>query len=178
MRRSLALAVLVLLTVEAMLLQRTGSDLRVMQQMRIQAASEALLPTSIGPFAGYDTEGLPLTLVTKDTRWLVPVVLHSAQLPSDLDYAHRLKEAVASREITIIGVCDEGRCGDGLPPDRLAPGFPVVAWGSYVPLMEMAHYDNLNQVMLLNERWSLKKTLHRPKSAEELAAEIQKAVGK
>ena len=178
MRTSLALAVLMLSIIEALLLPRTVKDLRVMRQMRAQAASEALLPTSIGPFAGYDTEGLPLTLITKDTKLIVPVVLHSAQLPSDLAYVSRLKEAVGSREIAIIAVCDSGRCDDGLPSGHPAVGFSIMAYGSYVALMEMAHYDQLNQIMLLNERWSLKQTLHRPPSAEELAAEIQKAVGK
>jgi hypothetical protein len=177
MRIYLFFAVLGLLTVEALLLPRTVKDFRMMRQIRAQAASEALLPTSLSPFAGYDAEGRPLTLITKDTRWIVPVVVHSAEMASDLDYLNRLRKAVASHEIAIIGVCDSSRC-DGLPSPQAAPVSPILAFGSYVPLMEIAHYDERNQVMLLNERWFVKQLLSKPPSAEELAAEIQKVSGK
>jgi hypothetical protein len=63
MRVYLFLAVLGLMIVEALLLPRTVKDFGMMRQMRAQAASEALLPTSLTPFAGYDVEGRPLTLV-------------------------------------------------------------------------------------------------------------------
>lgn len=178
MRTPLLPAVLALLIIEALLVPRTVSNFRAMRQSRLQAASEAMLPTSIGPFAGYDAEGLPLTLLSKDTKWIVPIVLHSAQLPSDLDYVNSLKDAIAGREITILGICDQGPCGDARPPGHAAPGFPVVAYGSYVPLMEIAHYDDLGQVMLLNEHWALKRTLHRQASAKDLASEIQKVLEK
>jgi hypothetical protein len=178
MRVYLFLAVLGLMIVEALLLPRTVKDFRMMRQMRAQAASEALLPTSLTPFAGYDVEGRPLTLVAKDTKWIVPVVLHSAQMASDLDYLNQLVKSVASHKVAIIGVCDRSRCGDALPPGQAPPGVPILAYGSYVPLMEIGHYDERNQVMLLDDHWAVKQLMSKPVSAEELAAQIQKVSGK
>lgn len=39
-----------------------------------------------------------MTLVAKDTKWIVPVVLHSAQMASDLDYLNQLVKPVASQK--------------------------------------------------------------------------------
>ena len=175
MRIYLFLAVLGLMIVEALLLPRTIKDFEMMRQMRVQAASEDVLPTSLSPFAGYDAEGRPVMLVTKETRWIVPVVLHSTRMGPDFDYLNRLKKAVAGHQIAIVGVCDSIRCGDGSLSGQTPPAdLPILAYGSYVPLMEIAHYDERSQVMLLNDHWSVKQVLPRAPSAEELAAEIQK----
>src|SRR5215471_3280734 len=132
MRIILFFAVLGLLIAEAFLLPRTIRDLKTMRKMRAEAASEAGLPLSLSPFAGFDTKGRPLTLVTDDTRWIVPVMIHSERLVSDLDYLSRLRKAAPNKALTLVGVCDHSQCGDGLPPGW-SSSFPLLAYGSYAP---------------------------------------------
>jgi hypothetical protein len=178
MRISLFFAVLGLMIVEAFLLPRTVRDFKIMRKMRAETASEAGLPLSLSPFAGYDAAGRPLTLVTDNTKWIVPIVIHSSQMSSDLDYLGRLRKAVPSRAIALVGVCDRGQCGDFLRPGQAAHDFPILAYGSYAPLTDIARFDNRNEVLLMNAYWGVKQSLRRSSSAEELAARIQEAIEK
>lgn len=172
MRIYLLVAVLGLMIVEALLLPRTVRDFRTMQKMRAETASRVGLPVALGPFAGYDADGRPLTLVTDDTRWIVPIVIHSSRMSSDLDYLGRLRKALPNRAITLFGVCDQGRCG------KAVPGLPVLAYGSYAPLRDIVRLDGENQVLLLNQYWGLTKALRRDLSSQELAAKILEVTGR
>ena len=173
MRIYLLFAVLGLMVAEAFLLPRAARDFRTMQKARAETRSKATegLPLVLGPFAGYDAEGRPLTLVTEDTRWIVPIVIHLNRVSADLDYFGQLRKALPNRAITLFGVCDQGGCG------QVAPDFPVLAYGSYAPLRDIARLDNQNQVLLLNRDWSVRKALQRAGSPSELAARIQEATG-
>ncbi|MFI5106647.1 MAG: hypothetical protein ACHP79_17125, partial [Terriglobales bacterium] len=161
-----------------LLLPRAVSDWKTMQKMRTETASEVGLPALLGPFAAFDTEGRPLTLVTDDTRWVLPIMIHSGQMSSDLDYLGRLRKAVPSRAFAFVGVCDKSQCGDGLRTGQAAPGVPIVAYGSYAPLTEIARFDDRNELLLMNQFWGVKQSLRRPTSPEELAAEIQRVTGR
>lgn len=171
MRIYLLFAVLGLMITEAFLLPRALRDFRTMQKIRAETTSKEGLPLVLGPFAGYDADGRPLTLVTEDTRWMVPIVIHSNRMPADLDYSGQLRKALANRAITLFGVCDQGRCG------QAAPDFPVLAYGSYAPLRDIDRLDDQNQILLLNRDWSVRKALQRVPSPDELAARIREAIG-
>ncbi len=177
MRIFLVAAVLGLMLVEGFLLPRTVRDSRIMRKMRTETAPSEGRPVAIGPFAGYDAAGRPLTLVTDDTRWIVPVIIHSTQMASDFDYVSRLRKAIPSRTIVVVGVCDTSRCGDRSRPDQVVADFPILAYGSYAPLQDIARFDNQNQVLLTNQFWGVKESLRRTASVEELAAEVLKATG-
>jgi hypothetical protein len=172
MRIYFLVAVLGLIVVEAFLLPRTVRDFRTMQQMRSETASKAGLPVVLGPFNGYDADGRPLTLVTDDTRWIVPIVIHSSRMSSDLDYLGQLRKALPDRAITLVGVCDQGRCG------QAALEFPLLAYGSYAPLRDIVRLDDQNQVLLLNQYWRVTKALRRDLSSPELAARILEVIGR
>lgn len=172
MRVYLLVAVLGLMVVEALLLPRTVRDFRTMQKMRAETASKAGVPVVLGPFAAYDADGRPLTLVTDNTRWIVPIVIHSSRMSSDLHYLGQLRKALPDRAITLVGVCDQGRCGQAVPE------FPVLAYGSYAPLRDIVRLDDQNQVLLLNQYWRVTKALRRDLSSQELAAKIREAVGR
>lgn len=171
MRISLLFAILGLMIVEALLLPRSVRDFRIMQKMRRETASPQGLPISLGPFAAYDANGRPLALVTDDTRWIVPLVIHSVRLSSDLDFLDRLRKALPDRAITFVGVCDDSRCGD-----RQKPNVPLLAYGSYAPLQDIVRLDRQGQILLLNQFWGVTKSLHRTSSMENLAAEIQQQI--
>jgi hypothetical protein len=171
MRIYFLVAVLGLIAVEALLLPRTVRDFRTMQQMRDETASKAGLPVVLGPFNGYDADGRPLTLVTDDTRWIVPIVIHSSRMSSDLDYLGQLRKALPNRAITLAGVCDQDRCGQAVLE------FPVLAYGSYAPLRDIVRLDDQNQVLLLNQNWRVRKALRRDLSSQELAARILEVIG-
>ena len=141
--------------------------------MRRETAPAQGLPLSLGSFAAYDTNGRPLALVTDDTRWIVPLVIHSGQLSADLDYLVRLRKALPERAITVVGVYDNSRCGNGQ-----ASEVPLLAYGSYAPLQDILRVDGQGQVLLLNQLWGVRKSLHRTSSMENLAAEIQQVTGK
>lgn len=173
MRIYLLFAVLGLIIVEAFLVPRSLRDFRMMQKIRRETAPTQGLPLSLGQFAGYDTNGRPLALVTDDTRWIVPLVIHSGQLSSDLDYLVRLRKALPNRAITFFGVCENSRCGDGQTSE-----VPLLAYGSYAPLQDIVRLDGQGQVLLLNQSWGVTKSLHRTSSVENLAAEIQQVTGK
>lgn len=173
MRIYLLFALLGLLIVEAFLLPRSLRDFRTMQKMRSETALPQGLPLSIGPFAGYGNNGRPLALVTDNTRWIVPLVIHSGQLSSDLDYLFRLRKALPDPAITFVGVCDNSRCGDGQTSQ-----VPILAYASYAPLQEIVRLDGQGEVLLLNQFWGVRKSLHRSSSVENLAAEIQQVIGK
>jgi hypothetical protein len=142
-----------------------------MQKMRAETTSKEGLPLVLGPFAGYDADGRPLKLVTEETQWIVPIVIHSNRMSSDLDYLGQLRKALPSRAITLFGVCDQSRCG------QTVPEFPILAYGSYAPLRDIVRLDDQNQILILNQYWSVRKALHRAPSSNELAAKILEAVG-
>jgi hypothetical protein len=171
MRIYLLFAVLGLMIAEAFLLPRAVKDFRIMQRMRAETKSKEGLPLAIGPFAGYDADGRPLTLVTDDTRWIVPVVIHSKRMSADLDYLGHLRKALPNRAITLFGVCDQNRCG------QTVTEFPILTYGSYAPLRDIVRLDDQNQVLLLNQSWRVRKALARASSADELAAKILEAIG-
>lgn len=173
MRIYLLFAILGLAIVEAFLVPRSLRDFRIMQKMRRETAPTQGLPISLGPFAGYDTNGRPLALVTDDTRWIVPLVIHTSQLASDLDYLGRLRKALPNRAITFVGVCDNSGCADGQKSE-----VPLIAYGSYAPLQDIVRLDGQGQVLLLNQFWGVTKSLPRTSSMENLAAEIQQVTGK
>ena len=75
-----------------------------------------------------------------------------------------------------LGVCDGSKCGEGPRPGQPAPDFPVVAYGSYHPLTDIARFDDRNEVLLLNGFWGVKKSLRRAPSVGEMAAEIQQVI--
>jgi hypothetical protein len=81
MRIYLLFAILGLMVVEALLLPRSLRDFRIMQKMRRETEPTQGLPLSLGPFAGYDTNGRPLALVTDDTHWIVPWLSIPASYP-------------------------------------------------------------------------------------------------
>jgi hypothetical protein len=174
MRITLVFAILGLLIVEGLLLPRTVRDSKMMRKMRADTAPEVGLPASLGPFAGYDTEGRPLTLVTDGTRWILPVVIHSKSATSDLDYLGRLKKAIHNTAFVFVGVCDTNLCGDVRQLGRATPEFPLLAYGSYAPLSEIERFDGRNEILLMNQFWGVKQSLRRASSPEDLAAEIQK----
>lgn len=174
MRITFIFAVLGLLIVEALLLPRAVSDWKMMQKMRAETAPEAGLPALLGPFAAFDTEGRPLTLIKEDTKWVLPIVIHSEQMSSDLDYLRRLRKAVPVPALALVGVCDRSQCGDALRSGQAAPGVPIVAYGSYAPLTEIARFDDRNEVLLMNQYWGVKQSLRRSPSPEQLAADIQR----
>lgn len=173
MRIYLLFAILGLMIVEALLLPRSVRDFRLMQKVRHETAPVQGLPISLGPFAAYDTNGRPLALVTGDTRWIVPVVIHTSQLASDLEYLGRLRKALPDRAITFVGVCDNSGCGNGQ-----ASEVPLLAYGSYAPLQDIVRLDGQGQVLVLNQFWGVTKSLPRTSSMENLAAEIQQVTGK
>lgn len=169
-------AVLGLIAVEAFLLPRTIKDFQTMRKMRVETASEEARPVSIGPFAGYDTDGHPLTLVTDNTRWIVPLVIHSSRMASDLDYVTRLRKAIPNPALVLVGVCDQSPCGGEITAGKERPDFPILAYGSYAPLKDIARFDDRNQVLLTNQFWGVNKSLPRAASAEQMAETIQKAI--
>lgn len=177
MRIYLLLAILGLMLVEGLLVPRTIRDFRIMQKMRHEAAPQEGLPVSIGPFAGYDKAGQPLKLVTDDTKWIVPVVLHSRQMTADLDYLSRLRKALPKPAIALVGVCDNSQCSDGQGPAQSIPELPILAFGSYAALKDIARFDEHNQVLLLNQFWGVRKSLPRAPSIPQMATEILEVTG-
>src|SRR5690349_7320449 len=141
MRAIFFFAVLGLLTVEALLLPRAVRDGKTTQKMRTETAAEVGLPATLSPFAGLDAAGRPMTLVSEETRWVLPIVIHSSRMASDLDYLGRLRKTIPDRAFVFVGVCDTSRCGDG-PSSPALPGIPLVAYGSYAPLAEIARFDD------------------------------------
>lgn len=171
MRIYLLFAILGLMIAEALLLPRAVRDYRIMQKMQGERAPKKGLPLALGPFAGYGADGKPLTLITEDTRWIVPIVIHSNRMASDLDYLGRLRKALPDHTVMLFGVCDQGRC------DHAVSEFPILAYGSYAPLRDIVRLDEQNQVLLLSQDWSVRTTFRRDLSSEELAAKIQEVVG-
>jgi hypothetical protein len=173
MRTPLLFAVLGLLIVEALLVPRAVSDWKTMRRLRAESTPETALPSSLSPFAGFDAAGRPLAMMTDETRWVLPVMIHSARLSADLDYLNRLRKAVPSRAFALVAVCDANQCGDHL---RAAPAstFPILAYGSYAPLSEIARFDGRGELLLMNQFWGVKQSVRRSPSPEDLAAEIQR----
>jgi hypothetical protein len=172
MRTPLLFAVLGLLIVEALLVPRAVSDWKTMRRLRAESTPETALPSSLSPFTGFDAAGRPVAMVTDETRWVLPVMIHSARLSADLDYLSRLRKAVPSRAFALVAVCDTSQCGDGL---RTAPAaFPILAYGSYAPLSEIARFDERGELLLMNQFWGVKQSLRRSPSPEDLAAEIRR----
>jgi len=174
MRITLLFAVLGLVVVEALLLPRAVSDWKTMQKMRSETASEAGLPALLGPFAAFDTEGRPLTLVKEETRWVLPIVIHSGKVSSDLDYLRRLRKAVPAPAFVLVGVCDRSQCADAVRSAAAAPDVPIMAYGSYAPLADIARFDDRNELLLMNQYWGVKQSLRRTPSPEQLAADLQR----
>lgn len=164
-------AILGLLIMEALLLPRAIRDFKTMQRMRAEKESKPGLPLVVGPFTGYDADGRPLKLATENTRWIVPIVIHSNRISSDLDYLSQLRSALPIRSISLFGVCDQGRCG------QIVSEFPILAYGSYAPLRDIVRLDDENQILVLNQNWSVRKALQRAPSPSELAAGIREAIG-
>ncbi|HEY6350578.1 MAG TPA: hypothetical protein VI636_14320 [Candidatus Angelobacter sp.] len=177
MRILLFFAVLGLIVMEAFLLPHTVRDFRTMRKMRVETASEDGRPVALSPFAGYDVDGRPLTLVTDDTRWIVPFVIHADRMSADLDYLSRLRKALPRRTLALVGVCDQSRCSAASQSEQAHPDFPVLVYGSYAPLKDIARFDDRNQVLLMNQFWGVNKSLPRAASAEEMATTIQQVIG-
>jgi hypothetical protein len=171
MRIYLLFAILGLMIAEVFLLPRAARDFRTMQRMRAETKPNEGLPLAIGPFAGYDAASRPLTLVTDDTRWIVPIVIHANRISADLDYLGHLRKALPNPALTLFGVCDQSRCG------QTVSEFPILAYGSYAPLRDIARLDDQNQVLLLNQYWGVTKALPRASSADQLAAKIREVIG-
>ena len=175
MRIPMVLAILGLIVVEALLLPHAVSDWKMLHKVRAEAAPEQGLPAALSPFAAFDRQGRPLALAKDDTRWVLPMVVHSRQLSSDLDYLRRLRAAVHIPAFELVGVCDSPVCGDAAPSGHAAD-FPLVAYGSYAPLAEIARFDDRNEVLLMNQFWGVKQSLRRNSSPEQMAADIQRVI--
>ena len=175
MRIPFLLAVLGLIVVEGFLVPRTVKDFQAMRKMRTEMAPETGRPVSLGPFAGYDKDGHPLALITNETRWIVPLVLHSNRMDSDLNYLVQLRKALPTRALTLVGVCDETLCQAGLGNGKTIPDLPILVYGSYAPLKDILRFDDQNQVLLMNQFWGVTKSLPRASSAEEMATTLKQA---
>lgn len=175
MRIPLLLAVLGLLLVEGFLFPRTVKDFQTMRKMRAEMAPETGRPVALGPFAGYDQDGHPLVLTTDESRWIVPLVIHSSRADSDLQYLVRLRKLLPNRALVLVGVCDETPCGAGLRNAQAMGDLPIVAYGSYAPLKAILRFDDQNQVLLTNQFWGVNKTVPRASSAEQMATTLQQA---
>lgn len=176
MRILFILAALGLVLVEAFLVPRTVKDFKVMRKMRVEMASEEGRPLALSPFAGYDVDGRPLTLVTDDTRYIVPLVIHSAHVASDLDYLAQLRKALPTPALALVGVCDQSQCSTGAGTNAALKDLPIIVYGSYAPLKDIVRFDERNQVLLMNQSWGVNKTLPRASSADQMAATIQKEI--
>jgi hypothetical protein len=174
MRSPLLFAVLGLMVVEAFLLPRTVKDFQTLRKMRIEMMPENGRPLVLGPFAAYDKDGHPLALTTDETRWILPVVIHSNRTDSDLDYLARLRKAFPNRALALVGVCDQSPCSARAPNERSAGGdFLILAYGSYAPLKDILRFDDHNEVLLMNQFWGVNKSLPRASSAEEMAESLK-----
>lgn len=177
MRIPLLLAVLGLILVEGLLIPRTVKDFQTLRKMRSEMAPENGRPVSLGPFATYDKDGHLLALTTDDSRWIVPIVIHTRHAASDLQYLAQLRKALPNRALVLVGVCDETRCGTVLQNAQAADDLPIVAYGSYAPLKTILRFDDQNQVLLMNQFGGINKSLPRDSSAEQMAAIIQQEIG-
>lgn len=176
MRILLLFAVLGLIIVEGFLLPRTVRDFRTMRKMRVEMAPEEGRPVALSPFAGFDRDGHPLTFVTDDTRWIVPFVIHSSRMASDLDYLERLRKALPMPALVLVGVCDQSQCGGSSAPGQTHPDVPILVYGSYAPLKDIARFDDRGQVLLLNQFWGVNKSLPRASSVEQMVTTIQQEI--
>lgn len=175
MRTYFLLAILGLVLTEALLLPRAVNDFRMMRKVRAERAPEEGLPATLSPFTGFDAGGHPVTLTTEQTRWILPVVVRSTGTAADLDYLIRLRKALSNREIALVGLCDANDCSAASPRTAL-PELTFVAYGSYAPLLDIARFDERDQLLLLNQYWGVKQALRRPPSPEELADEVRKVI--
>lgn len=175
MRISLLLAALGLLLVEGLLIPRTVKDFQTMKKMRAEMAPENGRPVSLSPFAVYGKDGRPLALTTDETRWILPLVIHSSRADSDLQYLARLRKALPNRALVLVGVCDQTPCGAGPQNGQAVGDLPIVAYGSYAPLKAILRFDDQNQVLLMNQFWGVNKSLPRASSAEDMATTLRQA---
>ncbi|HZS25771.1 MAG TPA: hypothetical protein VFB76_00965 [Candidatus Angelobacter sp.] len=175
MRSPLLFAILGLLAVEAFLLPRTSKDFQILQKARMEMMPESGRPLLLGPFVAYDRDGHPLALTTDETRWILPIVIHSNRANSDLNYLERLRKAFPSRALALIGVCDQSPCSANDQNVRSASSdFPILVYGSYAPLKDILRFDDHNEVLLTNQFWGVEKSLPRASSAEEMAESLKK----
>jgi hypothetical protein len=178
MRSPLLFAVLGLILVEAFLLPRTMRDFQLLRKMRIEMMPENGRPVSLGSVAAYDKDGHPLALTTDETRWILPVVIHSNRTNSDLDYLIRLRKAFPNRALALVGVCDQSACSAVAPKvPGIGSDFPILVYGSYAPLKDILRFDDHNEVLLMNQFWGVDKSLPRASSAEEMAESIKQVTG-
>lgn len=178
MRSPLLFAVLGLIVVEAFLLPRTVKDFQIQRKMRIEMMPENGRPVVLGPFATYDKDGHPLAFITDETRWILPVVIHSNRTDFDLDYLARLRKAFPNRALALVGVCDQSPCSAKAQNGRSAGGdFPILVYGSYAPLKDILRFDDHNEVLLMNQFWGVDKSLPRASSAEEMAESLKQVTG-
>ena len=117
-----------------------------MRKVRAESVPEEGLPATLSPFAGFDAGGHPVTLATDETKWIVPMVIHSATTADDLEYLSRLRKALPSREIALVGVCEPGDCASGAPQGKDLAGFTILRYGSYAPLQDIARFDDHDQL--------------------------------
>jgi hypothetical protein len=141
--------------------------------MRIEMMPENGRPVALGPFAGYDKDGHPLALTTDETRWILPVVIHSNRANFDLDYLARLRKAFPNRALALVGVCDQGPCARTQNGQSIGGDFPILVYGSYAPLKDILRFDDHNEVLLMNQFWGVNKSLPRASSAEEMAESLK-----
>jgi hypothetical protein len=177
MRTYIWFAILGLLVMEALLLPRTIRDFRIMQKTRAENVPDEGLPATLSPFAGFDAGGHPVTPATEETRWILPLIIRSATATHDLDYLRKLRKAIPRRELALVGVCEPSDCVAAFPKGQAEADFTVVAYGSYAPLLDIARFDDRDQLLLLNQYWGVKQALRRAPSPEDLAVEIQQAIG-
>jgi hypothetical protein len=149
-------------------------DFQLLRKMRIEMAPENGRPVSLGTVAAYDKDGHPLALTTDETRWILPVVIHSNRANFDLDYLARLRKAFPNRALALVGVCDQNPCGASAQNRQSTGGdFPILVYGSYAPLKDILRFDDHNEVLLMNQFWGVNKSLPRASSAEEMAESLK-----
>jgi hypothetical protein len=177
MRSPLLFAVLGLIVVEAFLLPRTVKDFQTLRKMRIEMMPENGRPVVLGPFATYDKDGHPLAFITDETRWILPVVIHSNRTDFDLAYLARLRKAFPNPALALVGVCDQGPCSATANGPNSGGDFPILVYGSYAPLKDILRFDDHNEVLLMNQFWGVDKSLPRASSAEEMAESLKQVTG-
>ena len=152
-------------------------DFQIQRKMRIEMMPENGRPVVLGPFAAYDKDGHPLAFITDETRWILPVVIHSNRTDFDLDYLARLRKAFPNRALALVGVCDQSPCSAKAQNGRSGGDFPILVYGSYAPLKDILRFDDHNEVLLMNQFWGVDKSLPRASSAEEMAESLKQVTG-
>jgi hypothetical protein len=118
-----------------------------------------------------------LNIITDETRWILPVVIHSRRTDFDLDYLARLRKAFPNRALALVGVCDHSPCSATASGRDAGGDFPILVYGSYAPLKDILRFDDHNEVLLMNQFWGVDKSLPRASSAEEMGESLKQHTG-